>query len=1095
VSGAQRSFAFEMAQRRPPARANLVIEAGAGTGKTTAIVAEVLNLMLEREELAPERIVLMTFTEKAAGEIADRIRGALEDLRTRIDGRDTDAPVVWPAGSSSPLVIIEDVERARGLIAHHLQEIDAIRSQTIHSFCQALLRSYPIEAGLDPQFKIVEGFERSLLLGQIYDAWLDHETRTDPQADHVVEWEQLFEHAGYLFQVRELVLALVNRRDLLDETTYDFGGLAEAEGMVRDAIHAVRRCDESGDPDLQRVLEYLRATDPPPEQLVEGARLDAWIDYLRPVAPLLREANLPKRGVLKEAIRFLRSEKKGTSVYDRLVSHRAAMALVAMTRRFIAWLDAEKRALGVVDFDDLLLRTLALLGDPVVLARARAQFDFIFVDEFQDTDRTQARIIERLARDEAENWVPGRTVIVGDPKQSIYGFRRADPETYYRMTEQMIAAGAERRVIREQYRSDPPLLAMLNAMFSRLFPSPEDPEPHDPNVFRPSYHPLIAARGSSRRILDTPLTILQTDADDRTGRFFAEGEAIARWIQARRDGGPRDLQRFAVLFRRLTKLDDYLDALDRHGIDYVLPPTRSFLERAAPVDLLAVLRAVAYPFDRGAQISAARSPYFALTDNEILEGCTTASDNSDSTGPWSRFAAAIARMADESRHLTVSGLMDYIIRESGIDAVYAAGTDASRNLRYLEHSRQIAFEYDLRVGGSVRQFVDEITRRRSEPEEMEPTLLDDSQNAVRIMTVHAAKGLEFETVIMPDLEFTAGGGDAVQLFTVEEPKSLVLSGRAESISAGFRLAEGEPLRKIAGRREEAEMRRLFYVGVTRAMSDVVFVTSLSDQTRAAGFLKCLQETLGADRRELAAMLPDEGRVLRETPIGTIAFERSSVVEDTAAEARDSSGSMAVSQARSIRRPRLLDAALECDLAAGSLVPDAISLPPAVAERLSPSELASRRIGGKHRAAGLLLHRFLELWNGAEEIEPLLRQIATEAAAEPDVVSRVRRRVSAVIRSPVLQRILHAETIGREFPIRFIEEETPVERRIDRLIRENGREVVVDYKSGKPAALRLSRDREQVGRYCSAIRAMTGRPCEGLIWYIDLENDVVVEVNG
>ncbi|HEX7707352.1 MAG TPA: UvrD-helicase domain-containing protein [Thermoanaerobaculia bacterium] len=1093
MSASQRSFAFEVAPKRPPARANLVIEAGAGTGKTTAIVAEVLSLMLEREDLAPERIVLMTFTEKAAGEIADRIRGALEDLRARLDAAITAGPVVWPEGSASPLVIIKDLERARRLIAHHLQEIDAIRSQTIHSFCQSLLRSYPIEAGLDPQFKIVEGFERSLLLGQIYDAWLDHETRTDPQTEHVAEWEQLFEHAGYLFQVRELVLALVNRRDLLGETAYAFGELAEAEGMIRDAIHAVRRCDETGDSDVQRVLEYLRATDPPPEQLTEGARLDAWIDYLRPVAPLLREANLPKRGVLKEAIRLLRSEKKGTSIYDRLVSHRAAMALIAMTRRFIAWLDEEKRALGVVDFDDLLLRTLALLDDPIVLARARAQFDYIFVDEFQDTDRTQARIIDRLARDEGGNWVPGRTVIVGDPKQSIYGFRRADPETYYRMTEQMIAAGAERRVIREQYRSDPPLLAMLNAMFSRLFASPDDPEPHDPNVFRPSYHPLIAARGSSRRTLDTPLTILQTQAEDRTGRFFAEGETIARWIHARRDGGPRDLQRFAVLFRRLTKLDDYLDALDRHGIDYVLPPTRSFLDRAAPVDLLAVLRAIAYPFDRGAQISAARSPYFALTDLEILEGGTTTSQDSDCTDPWTRFTSAIVQMAAESRHLTVAGLMDYVIGESGIEAVYAAGPDAGRHLRHLEHIRQIAFEYDLRAGGSVRQFVDEITRRRSEPEEMEPTLLDDSQNAVRIMTVHAAKGLEFETVIMPDLEFAAGGGDAVQLFTVEEPKSLVLSGRAESISAGFRLAEGEPLRKIASRREDAEMRRLFYVGVTRAMTDVVFVTSLSDQTKASGFLKCLYESLGVDRAELMTMIPAEGRELRETPIGTIAVERSTAVEGAAAELHDAADSTTAPQARSIRRRRLLDAELERDLAAGPLVPDAISLPAAVAERLSPSELASRRLGAKHRAAGLLLHRFLELWNGTDEVEPLLRQIAVEAAAEPDVVSRVRRRVTAVTRSPVFQRILQAETIGREFPIRFIEEGTPVERRIDRLIRENGGEIVVDYKSGKPAAARLVRDREQIERYCRAIREITGRPCEGLIWYIDLENDVVVEV--
>src|SRR5687768_5759158 len=117
-----------------------------------------------------------------------------------------DDTVVWPVGSSNPLVVIEDPEKARRAIAHHLANIDLLRSQTIHSFCQSLLRTFPIEAGLDPQFKIVEGFERSLLYGQLYDAWVDAETRVDPQPEIVREWELLFAHVGYLFQIRDLVL-------------------------------------------------------------------------------------------------------------------------------------------------------------------------------------------------------------------------------------------------------------------------------------------------------------------------------------------------------------------------------------------------------------------------------------------------------------------------------------------------------------------------------------------------------------------------------------------------------------------------------------------------------------------------------------------------------------------------------------------------------------------------------------------------------------------------------------------------------------------------------------------------------------------------
>jgi ATP-dependent helicase/nuclease subunit A len=1042
--------AFSFARIEPPARTrrNLVIEAGAGTGKTTAIVAEVLKLMLERDDLDPERIVLMTFTEKAAGEIADRIRGALEDLTgersTTEDTEDTETRG-WPIGSPNPLVVVDDPRK----LERYLANVDLLRSQTIHSFCQSLLRTFPIEAGLDPQFKIIEGFERSLLYGQIYDAWLDDETRVHPTPETVHEWELLFAHSGYLFMIRELVLSLIERRDLLAESDYDFGDF-ERDVLPRltDAVVWVRRDTATcKDPAAARVADYLRRTP------FNGGSVEDWIAWLQPIAPSIREIKLPGCGPLKEPMVQLRVGGPGESIYDHLVAHRAAMALVALTRRFIAWLDEEKRKLGVVDFDDLLLRTVAVLEDPQVLARARSQFDFIFVDEFQDTDRTQARIIDRLSRDASGAWVPGKTVVVGDPKQSIYGFRRADPETYYQMTEDLARGGAERRVLGEQYRSDAPLVAAINAMFTRLFPE----LPHDPNVFRPPYHPLHAARTEARRDLDARITLLYAQHDEKADRFFAEAESIASWIQANRDGSPTDLQRFAILFRRLTVLDDYLDTLRRHGIDYVLPPTRSFLDRRAPVDLLAVLRGIAYPFDPGAQISAARSPYFALADNEIVERGET----------WRTFTEAMDLFRDAARHLTVSDVIDLVIATAAIERLYDQTTDGDRDRAHLERVRAIAFEYDQRQGGSVQQFVDEITRRRNDPEEMEPSLIDESQNAVRILSVHAAKGLEFETVILPDLGFNSSSSEATQLFTVESPRHLVLGGRAQSISGNFVMADGEPLRKIARQRDDAETLRLFYVAVTRAKTDVVFVVNPDE--KKTGFQKALLAVLDEPPE-----FPERGREVRQTSIGPVAFER-----------------RPPAPAAGHARRRLRDAALEAKLAASEIVPVAVPAPEIATETLTAGEIAARRAGSRNRAAGILLHRVLELWDGRSEIGPLVGQAAAEAAAEAPVVSRVRRRLEAMARSETMQRIARAETVGRELPIRFAEDGALVERRIDRLIRLDGRLIVIDYKSGAADPQRVQKDQLQVTRYASAITTMTGEPCEWWLWYVDLEGERVV----
>jgi ATP-dependent helicase/nuclease subunit A len=1019
----------------PLSRRNLVIEAGAGTGKTTAIVAEVLKIMLENEEVSPERIVLVTFTEKAAGEIADRIHAALAELEMRFD----DDVVSWPANSPNPLFVVPNDRKDayRRACATQLARIGSLRSQTIHSFCQSLLRQFPIEAGLDPQFKIIEGFERSLLHGQLYDAWIDEETRTNASADVLREWEVLLAHAGYLFQVRSMIFALVERRDLLAESGYEMGDMSLIAVDLRQAVDIMRGDTSSA------IGRFLRATTCP----ALDAPIDEWIEFFAPIADEIRNVNLNKvKGGFKDPLKVLRAGEGGRSIHQRLTAHRAAMALHALTRRFVDYLDREKRRLGVVDFDDLLLRTLAVLDDAHVLERARRQYDYIFVDEFQDTDRTQAKIIERLARDASGAYVEGKTIVVGDPKQSIYGFRRADPETYAAMTSRLTRAGAEARIIRDQYRSDPPLLDAINTMFTQLFGGGVS----DANVFRPSYHDLRAAAGDRRQATgdNARITLVEAQHDERGDRFIAEADAISRWIEAH---GERNYRRFAILFRRMTQIDDYLDVFDRNGVPYVLPPTRMFLDRRAPVDLLAVLRAIAFPFDRGAMISAARTPYFALTDDEIVRASEA----------WTSFTDTIARYVAASQQKTVSELIDFVIDTTSIEATYDAAADGERSKRHLDHVRAIAFDYDRNAGGSVRQFVEEIARRRGEPDEMEPSLIDDDENAVRILTVHAAKGLEFDTVIIPDLAFSTGSSESTEIFAVEDPKSLVMCA-PDSLSARYRFSGGAKLRDIATEREHAESRRLFYVAVTRAQSEVAFICGDMTRVRETSFAACLRDSLGIDIKTLAW---DGGRELRHANGVTFALE--------ALRAEDASPH---------RRRRLRDAALEQQLAGGDIVPLTIAAPPTV-EPLSASRIAIKRAGSRNRTGGILLHRVLERWDGSSPVDPLVDALAGELGANAPTIARVRQRLATIARSATMRRIANAETIGREMPVHFDGEE----RRIDRLIRENGREIVIDYKSGTP----LPEHHEQVKRYCEAVSAITGRECDALLWYIDLDSDEAV----
>jgi ATP-dependent helicase/nuclease subunit A len=1037
VTTEQQTFTFISGGQRPSAvqtpRRNKVIEAGAGTGKTTAIVAEVLKLLLGEEEIAPERIILVTFTEKAAGEIADRIESALNEIEQQLQGESA----CWPAKSANPMFEVRPAQRdaCRRAIERQLARIDGLRSQTIHSFCQTLLRQYPIEAGVDPQFRITEGFDRSLLYGQLYDEWIDDETRLRRHPEAASEWEALLEHYGYLFQARAAIFALVDKRHLLLDRSYTIGTIAEYEPALRSAVATYSR--------------YYGAADPPPQ----GSSIDAWIDYFAPMAGDLRKSHLKGDEQLKDCLRVLRGEKTGACVYDLLVSHRAAVALLSLTRRFIARLDEGKRKRGLLDFDDLLIRTRMLLDNPSALDRIRKQYDYIFVDEFQDTDRVQAEIFDRLARDASGNFVPGKTIVVGDPKQSIYAFRRADPETYRDFTQSLVKSND---LLIHQHRSTPELVQTLNAIGRVLFADRDA----DPNVFQPEYHdlrggqPPTAVQTAEGRC--PPLTLLGCEGDAEV-----EAESIVAWIRERDHS---NLRRFALLFRRKGRMEEYLDVFDKQGLSYVVPPMGLFLDRPAAVDLLAVLRAIAYRYDRGALISAARSPYFALTDVEIADPDSPA---------WKAVRESLEGFRDAAKRLTITELIDYVIATTGIESVCRATRDSTRSLRHLEQVRAIAFIYDQKAGGSVRQFVEEIARRREVPEEVEPSLLDETTNAVRILTIHGAKGLEFDTVIIPDIEFSSSGNkEAVDFFTVENPRSLVLRNGLETLSGICRFSGEYPLKEIAGMRDKAELRRLFYVAITRAESQVLIVCNSAKVTNN-GFGRFLKEILNVDSSDWPAQ---PGSVVHERIGIPIVFEK---VE-----------SLEIAKGAALR---LQDAELEKQLAEGPIVPCIVPQPEPIALP-SRAEVKMARAAAANRAAGILLHRVLERWDGTSEVASLLAALAVEQAADSRSIELVRRRLTTVAASPVFRRIVSAETIGREMPIAFLDESGAlVQKRIDRLIRENGTDTVIDYKSGAPSDARFDSDREQVGVYCRAVAQMTGRPCRGLLWYIDAENDTAVDV--
>lgn len=1061
----QQSFTFLGSPQRLPRR-NAVIEAGAGTGKTTRIVKEVVTRLLEERDLAPERIVLITFTEKAAAEIADRVRWALTDLYL---GRDAER-LAWPRGSAQPVIEVPAEKRAAYLEAcqRQLQSADRLKSQTIHSFCQSLLRLFPIEAGLDPRFGIVQGYARTRLMQEVFDAWM-HEEMTGGAEAFVAQWRVIIERLGWLERVRDAIFALAERRELLDDPRYSLGSIDDLHERIASAVSSLRGLD----PDrcagaAIEIVEYFRRTAPPATPSLAG-----WGGYFEPIAEALKSADLRHfKGANAADVKLIRGEDKKRTIHDVLTQHEAAVAIRDTTRRFVAAVDAEKLRRGVVDFDDLLLRTDRLLEIPEVLSAIRERFDYIFVDEFQDTDRLQAKLVDRLARGADGKLVAGRTVLVGDPKQSIYSFRRADPEMFAQTVERFILEGADREYLEHQYRSDPPLVDAINAIFGELFVGSDDDA-----VARPAYRALTAARKEPRRRERCRLRFLAADAPENEDRDWIEAQLAADYIE--RDAAGNDFSRYAILLRKMTAAAVYADVFEHRGIPLLLPPGRALLEQRACVDLVAVLRAIAHPFDRGATIAAARTPYFGLSDEEIAAYYLYGEEAVELRGPYAACLEEISRFERASHELTVEELVELVIGEREIETYYHTLRSGKRSLAHLERFRDLTVEFTASTGGSLRHFVDELTRRRLQGEEAEPLWADESIDAVRLMTVHASKGLEFETVILPDLG-SATRPDDMNVFVVDDPPLLAMTGNLQTISADYCISSGRTLRQIEKERDAAELDRLFYVAVTRARSHVVFVTTIGKKSNQS-FWKPLTTCFDFDVKSFDTLFSAEkGEVERFMNVGAAAVP---VMFERAATPVRAEGDL----------PRFVSTAIDA-IVRGSNPKDFARSTFEPVRTIDAADVARRRAAEKNRLSGIALHRALELWRGElEDIGQVLRRVEREFGLDTASSSDVEKRLRLIAASETFSRIRSASPVGREMPVYFDAGGETREGRLDLLLREADAFLVVDYKRGTPHAERVEKDSLQVRQYCEALRAATGEDVRGLLWYIDLEHDQSVEV--
>ncbi|HSL92071.1 MAG TPA: UvrD-helicase domain-containing protein, partial [Candidatus Limnocylindrales bacterium] len=721
-----------------------------------------------------------------------------------------------------------------------------------------------------------------------------------------------------------------------------------------------------------------------------------------------------------------------------------------------------------LDFMDLLLRANGLLaGNRHVAASLSERFRYIFVDEFQDTDPLQAEMLETLSSENA----PGRLFVVGDPKQSIYGFRRADIQVYARFREEMLSRSGEGIALVRNFRSRPDLLDTVNGLFGHILSGRED--------FSPAYLPVVPHREDSGT--GSPVTLYALGEEVREADFV--GGLIQRIVGnvavGGKGGAPEHAASFrdiAVLYRSDTGgevLSAFRESFGRAGIPFVVPPRKGFYARQEVQDLRMVLSAIDAPADLSARYAALKTIFFGLRDEEILSlhadgGPLPPARVRDALGLLARLSASRGRAA-------LSGLLADLYRDTGVEFVAARLPDGDRIVQNLAKAAGMARAFEWTGGGSVKAFLADLRRKTEEDrQESEFPSFDEGEDAVQISTVHASKGLEFPVVILANL--SRGGRKRVEGLRVDRVRGL-----SAVIFPGFKTYSAYRQVPLGGEtvtfeqweqaKQDAEEIRLLYVAATRARDRLFLVEGAKGQ--GSGQRDALRRGLsfatdGGEGRCAVTGLPGMRRLFA----GGGELLEVVVPEPIPME--------------EVPVPPPLD----LSFIKGWAPPPSV-LPPVPPEPLSLKEFHDREKG---KQFGEKVHKALEAappvfdpWPPREPLPPAV----SWGEGEERRWEEIRRKISS---SAFFRKLRGMSLVGTEVPMLACRDGLSREERADLIVRvprrtgetdgSDAEHWVVDYKTGRREKESEELYFRQVRNYMEILAEAWSIPVRGFLWYVE-----------
>jgi ATP-dependent helicase/nuclease subunit A len=822
----------------------VLVSAGAGSGKTRVLVERFLSLLEENKDWQVADIIAVTFTEKAAREMVSRIR---REIRSRIEAS---------ADTSE-----------RGRWREHRNALDSSRIGTIHALCASILRAHPAEAGLDPAFEVLEEIEAAALLDKALDDVLFDTAR------HLSAEAEVFFYLT-TYQVREVIRSLIAQGERAQRGVSKFAERAASDIMAfwRAAIaehrlvavnHLLAQEDWQAAVEIVLTLSALDVNDKREVCRAQVADLLMAIEQGEDEAKARRlleiASSINLRGGSKkkwaseeafeavtEALKLLREliRKEELLALELTESdHRAAEIALHLSRLYqkarqrFAELKDERAALDFNDLEEITERMLAAHKEVCELYKQSGRIRALMIDEFQDTSPIQKNILWQIAPASQE------VFIIGDAKQSIYRFRGADVTVFQDARLEIEANAGSLIGMDTCFRAHTRLIDFVNHTFKHVFT--------EVSRYDTAYEAMQAAREAVHENAAIEIHIIEQDQEAE--KKFSTGELReleARLVARRiREIVERDtvmvcdelfnLRRadygdFALLFQASTNFEIYEQALADAGISYVTVAGRGFYARQEITDLGNLLAFLSNPLDDLSLAAALRSPMFALSDETLLRLrlvestlWTALEDESIEVANHQREAVIFARSTLKNLRSLVgrvspAWLITAVVRETGYLATLMALPHGERRVANVEKLIEQTHALATLTLLEVVERINEMKFR--EAREGEATI--EETGAVKIMTVHKSKGLEFPIVWLVDAAY---GGNSDKSILASHPElgiAINLRDDEHPLEKAAPVAAFKLIKLLERQMDQAEKKRLLYVAATRAREHLIISGAL-----------------------------------------------------------------------------------------------------------------------------------------------------------------------------------------------------------------------------------------------------------------------------